>query len=231
MTWTCHVCVLSTVSSNVLTAAACSSANSEDHGEAMRDPGKGVTSPPCRARPGFHFGAATLGLICRCDGARQGADPQPFWISDSEVTERLRAPKLLSCYHNNVAHPLQSRHSMPGVQCSAVALTTFTFILFLYHLLFGIEKEHSHWVFWRALPACPKTPEYKGMECPDGTVLHSYFEDLENKCTACAYAWTENTYKNNLAYLGVECHSCFFCILIIVSNRKYCWGFNSVVSP
>lgn len=31
---------------NVLAAAAGSSANSKDHGEAMRDPGKGVSSLP-----------------------------------------------------------------------------------------------------------------------------------------------------------------------------------------
>lgn len=31
------------------------------------------------------------------------------------------------------------------------------------------------------LPACPKTHGYKGRGCPDDAVLHSYFEDLENK--------------------------------------------------
>lgn len=187
----------------------------------------------CHASPGLHFGTATVGLTCSdVMGQGKGQIPSQSGFQSQRWQCRLRAPKLLSCYHNNVAHPLQPRHSMPGVQCSAVALTRSTFILFLYYLLFGIEKEHSRWVFWCVLPACPKTPGYKGTECPDGTVLHSYFEDLENKCMACVYAWTENTYKKQFNISGSWMSQLLiFWILLIVSNRKYCWGFNSVVSP
>lgn len=184
----------------------------------------------CHARPGLLFGTATLGLICSdVMGQGRGQIPSQSGFQSQRWQCRLRVPKLSSCYHNNMAHPLQSRHSMPGVQRSAVALTRFTFILFLYYLLFGIEKEHSHWVFWHVLPPCPKTPGCKAMECPGGTVLLSYFEDLENKCIVCA--WTENTYKKQFSISESRMSQLFFWVLIIVSNRKYCWGFNSVVSP
>lgn len=157
-------------------SCGCSSANSEDCGEAMRDLGEGVSSllVSCKAWTSL-WDSSTRSHLQWCDGARQGQIPSQSGFQSQRWQCRLCAPKLLSCYHNNVAHPLQSRHSMPGAQCSAIALTRFTFILFLYYLLFGREKEHSRWVFWCVLPACPKTPGYMGTECPDGTVLHSYF--------------------------------------------------------
>lgn len=199
----------------------------------MRDPGKGINSlPVSRKAWAALWDSNTRSHLQCCDGARQGQIPRQSGFQSQRWQCWLCAPKFLSCYHNNVAHPLQSRHPMPGVQRSAVALTGFTFILFFYYLLFGIEKEHSRWVFWRLLPACPKTPGCKGMECPDGTVLHSCFEDLENKCIACVYAWTENTYKKQFSISGSWMSELFvFLVLIIVSNRKYCWIFNSVVSP
>lgn len=165
-------------------------------------------------------------------GQGRGQIPSQSGFQSQRWQWRLRAPKLLSCYHNNVAHPLQSRHSMPSVQCSATAIARSTFILFLYYLLFGIEKEHSRWVFWCVLSACPKTPGYKGTECPDGTVLHSCFEDLENKCMSWVYAQTENTYKNQSDISWSWMSQLFvFWTSLLVSNRKYCWGFSSVVSP
>lgn len=168
----------------------------------MRDPGEGVSSVPvsCKAWTSL-WDSSTRSLLQWCDGQGRGQILSQSGFQSQTWQCRLHAPKLLSCYHNNMAHPLQSRHSMPGVQCSAIALTRFTFILFLYYLLFGIEKEHSRWVSWCVLPACPKTPGYKGTECPDGTVLHSCFEDLENKWHVYMYG-QKNTCKKQFSISG-----------------------------